>query len=159
MEEWAHAMISSHIDKNSASSCSGIFTLPSTWVITMKLPFKTLGSIKRNVQQIKERVGLIEPIQVQQQQQQQQPNPRTGSNIEEKSIMPPPSWLDQMARHLCKDSRASNSKDDDDDDETTKQNSSTRRVVHWNAQVVHLMANSDSERTLIATFFEMPEPV
>jgi hypothetical protein len=104
----------------------------------MKLPFKTLGSIQRNVQQIKERLGLSDL--------QQQQNPKTGgSEDEEKS--PTPSWLDQMALHFSKQDSVSSSN-----------NTNKSRVVQWRAHVVHLMANSDSERTLIATFFEKQEP-
>jgi hypothetical protein len=149
MEEWAHAIITTSAMCAASSGGGGsgaIFTLPSTWVVTMKLPFKTLGSIQRNVQQIKERLGLIDqPVQP----QQKKKNPKTdNSSEEEEEKSPPLSWLDQMAMHFGKQHDSVYGRG------SSSSNNNNGRDVQWNAQVVHLMANSDSERTLIATFFE-----
>ena len=72
--------------------------LPSTWILTMKLPFKTLESIKRQVNQIHEKA---------------------------------PVFVDDLARVLY-----------------------PSKQVQCVLKVVHLMANADSERTLIITFLE-----
>ena len=70
--------------------------LPSVWVITMKLPFKTLGSIQRHMDLMKEDI---------------------------------PRHLEDMAHTMY-----------------------PNKKIRSKSRIVHLMANSDSERTLIAIF-------
>ena len=70
--------------------------LPSVWVMTMKLPFRSPGSIRRHLQLL-------------------------GEGLDGK--------LTDMAQVLY-----------------------PNKVVEWKSQLVHLMANSDSERTLLVTF-------
>jgi 23S rRNA U2552 (ribose-2'-O)-methylase RlmE/FtsJ len=76
--------------------------LPCVWVLTMKLPFKTLESIKRQVGQIRERL---------------------------------PKFAEDLTACLYP----------------------TQQQVHCEQRIVHLMANSDSERTLILTFQKRKE--
>ncbi|GKY90666.1 hypothetical protein MPSEU_000040000 [Mayamaea pseudoterrestris] len=74
------------------------WTAPVTFVVTMKLPFKTLQSIQRQIRQMKERV---------------------------------PTFAEGLAKILF-----------------------PKRSVRCRHRLLHLMANSDSERTLIVFFME-----
>ncbi|KAL7580246.1 hypothetical protein ACA910_012983 [Epithemia clementina (nom. ined.)] len=78
-------------------------TLPSVWVLTMKLPFRSAGSIQRHIQLLGERLDET---------------------------------LAEMARALY----PHNSK------------------VIWKSQLIHLMANSDSERTLLIHYQDSSSP-
>ena len=76
--------------------------LPSTWVMTMKLPFRSTGSIRRHIQSLQEQLDTT---------------------------------LDEMARILF-----------------PQQEEKEQSRVRCTWQLVHLMANSDSERTLLVHF-------
>ena len=101
-------MLSDNSNDNGDQKPISLWCRPLTWVITMKLPFKTIGSIQRHVQQMHERL---------------------------------PRDLERMANLLF----------------PTPKNDATDGLtndtpIRTKFRVVHLMANSDSERTLIAVF-------
>jgi 23S rRNA U2552 (ribose-2'-O)-methylase RlmE/FtsJ len=83
------------------------WTVPAFAVITLKLPFKTVGSIQNHIQSIHEK-------------------------------------LPHFLWNMCQTMYPKDSNVDDTDESTT--------VIKPAYRLVHLMANSDSERTLIAKF-------
>jgi len=103
-----HNMLSDENNDNGDQKPLVLWCRPLTWVITMKLPFKTIGSIQRHVQQMHERL---------------------------------PRDLERMASILFPFPK-NNATD----------GSTKVTPIRTRFRVVHLMANSDSERTLIAVF-------
>jgi hypothetical protein len=91
-EVWIELM--KQLEETVAQKCK--WALPSVWVITLKLPFKTLGSVQRHVDMIYERI---------------------------------PSHLEGISAKMYPGDK-----------------------VQARFQIAHLMANSDSERTLIVIF-------
>lgn len=83
-------------DELLVAAANAAWSLPSTWIITLKLPFKTLGSIQRHLDALNESL---------------------------------PRNVDDLGQILY-----------------------PNRKVATDYHIVHLMANSDSERTLLLTF-------
>jgi hypothetical protein len=93
------------------------WTLPAVAVITLKMPFKTVGSIQRHVEDMQCKL---------------------------------PSFLRDLEHGML--SNVSSTLESKDGATGTLESPSRAKPIRTRYQLVHLMANADSERTVVAVF-------